>query len=152
MLTFPSPATCYSIMTAFCHVESHPKYTDVVSLTVSEEQNCCHRQHRFSYKNDVFSWIPSFLLPKDFYRIRNDSFFYKEKNEIHFTVQPDAFQYYKLEGCVLLTENEQGGVDVRVRLLSIDTFQKIPSWLDGMLENFILHQIEGDLQCMVENL
>lgn len=127
-------------------IENHPKYENVTVETFLESTHFIHRRYHFTYTKDAFRWIPSFLLPEDFRRIQNDSYFDFDRNEVRFCVQPSKEKYYRVEGRVTL-EQQDKEVLLRVNIDSTQ-FQYTPRWLQDRVSKFIIQQIVQDLESM----
>ena len=138
--------TTKEVMDRLLHIQNHPRYEDVSIKTFMESTHFIHRRYHFTYTKDAFRWIPSFLLPKDFRRVQNDSYFDFDQNEVRFCVQPSKEKYYRVEGHVVLQQRDK---DVLLRV-DIDSaeFQYTPRWLQDRVSKFIVQQILQDLESM----
>lgn len=138
--------TTKEVMNRLLDIKNHPKYENVSIETFLDSTHFTHRRYHFTYTKDAFRWIPSFLLPEGFRRIQNDSYFDYDKNEVRFCVQPSKEKYYRVEGHVVL-EQQDKEVDVHVHVDSAE-FQYTPRWLQDRVSKFIVQQIVQDLESM----
>jgi hypothetical protein len=138
--------TTKEVMHRLLHIQNHPRYENVTVETFTDTTPILHRQYHFTYTKDAFRWIPSFLLPEDFRRIKNDSYFDFDKNEVRFCVEPSKEKYYRVEGRVTLEQQDEE-VLLQVNIDSTD-FKYTPRWLQDRVSKFILQQIVQDLESM----